>query len=497
MSFNPSAEQQAYFQWIQESTGNAIIEAVAGAGKSTTLVEGLRFMKGTTMLTAFNKKAAEDLQSKVSDQSRCEIGTVHSFGFRLFKANRKYPKLDAKAKHHSIMESSGIDVKYWWFYQQALSLAKQSGFGVSGGPKRDDIDAWVDLAEHHSLEDELPTSEDDDCMELHEALLSCPKLLSKSNYVTDFIDFDDMIYLPLVHDFPIPARYNNALLDEAQDTNFVRRLLVERYFKDRFVAVGDPYQAIYGFTGANNDSMEIISRHFNTTRLPLHTSFRCAQEVVREAQTYVPHILSHPSAPMGSVTSVFEYDDPEWLRSVQPGQVILCRNTKPLLGLCFRLIRMGKGAKVEGRKIGEGLKSLIRKFKWQSFEQLRGLLNDYRAKEVAQLKAKNKNMAAEFINDKVECIIALTDNCNRQTSAGLCEYIDTLFGDNLPGSVINLSTIHKAKGREWSTVYWYGPNKFQPSVFARQQWELDQERNLMYVAATRAKLHLRKILLEA
>jgi len=68
--------------------------------------------------------------------------------------------------------------------------------------------------------------------------------------------------------------------------------------------------------------------------------------------------------------------------------------------------------------------------------------------------------------------------------------ISKLFGDTPPGQrprVVTLSTIHKSKGREWHRVLWWGKETYQPSIYAVQKWEYVQERNLMYVAATRAQ----------
>ena len=69
----------------------------------------------------------------------------------------------------------------------------------------------------------------------------------------------------------------------------------------------------------------------------------------------------------------------------------------------------------------------------------------------------------------------------------LCEEIDKIFGDDVGSEFILLSTIHKAKGREWNNVYWLDAGA---SKWARKDWELEQENNLYYVAATRAKQSL-------
>lgn len=63
--------------------------------------------------------------------------------------------------------------------------------------------------------------------------------------------------------------------------------------------------------------------------------------------------------------------------------------------------------------------------------------------------------------------------------------IDSLFGDNLSGVVI-LSSIHKSKGREWKNVYYLTT----PQRKNLQDWELEQERNLAYVAITRSMENL-------
>jgi DNA helicase II / ATP-dependent DNA helicase PcrA len=71
-------------------------------------------------------------------------------------------------------------------------------------------------------------------------------------------------------------------------------------------------------------------------------------------------------------------------------------------------------------------------------------------------------------------------------------WIEELFGDNVTGVVV-LSTIHKSKGREWTTVYWLNRAQTCPSRYATLPWMQEQERNLCYVAATRAMKELIEI----
>jgi DNA helicase-2/ATP-dependent DNA helicase PcrA len=59
-----------------------------------------------------------------------------------------------------------------------------------------------------------------------------------------------------------------------------------------------------------------------------------------------------------------------------------------------------------------------------------------------------------------------------------------------PRNAVTLSTVHKSKGREWPRVFLLGQEKYMPSKYARQAWQLEQEMNLIYVAYTRAMSEL-------
>jgi DNA helicase-2/ATP-dependent DNA helicase PcrA len=69
---------------------------------------------------------------------------------------------------------------------------------------------------------------------------------------------------------------------------------------------------------------------------------------------------------------------------------------------------------------------------------------------------------------------------------------NSLYADAVGSDRLTLSTIHSAKGLEWSTVFviWTLDGRF-PSVHSlHKEEELEEELRLMYVAATRAKENL-------
>ncbi len=178
--------------------------------------------------------------------------------------------------------------------------------------------------------------------------------------------------------------------------------------------------------------------------------------------------------------------DPEQLHK---GDAILCRLTKPLVELAFTLIREGIGCHVEGRDIGKQLSNLVNKWKSvTSTTELSTRLVYYLEREVDKLLARKADYLIQALNDRVDTLFVIMDGCD--TTREVLDRITNLFDDTNPNdssTTITLSTIHRCKGREWQRVFILGFNEYMPSKWARQPWEMQQERNLCYVAVTRTK----------
>ena len=64
MAFKPSIFQQDIYNFITDGTGNAVVSAVAGSGKTTTLLHALELIptNKTVLFLAFNKSIATELK---------------------------------------------------------------------------------------------------------------------------------------------------------------------------------------------------------------------------------------------------------------------------------------------------------------------------------------------------------------------------------------------------------------------------------------------------
>lgn len=195
-------------------------------------------------------------------------------------------------------------------------------------------------------------------------------------------------------------------------------------------------------------------------------------------------IESHPDAPEGEVSRLSVYDGTSFTR----GSAVLCRNTAPLVAFAYGLLQRDVPCRILGKDIGANLISVIKKLRSHTLDELIERLLIWEAREVERCHKDDRS--PEPIYDKAECIryfISSLDEESRSVN-DLIAKIELMFTDETNGqssSRVTLSTIHKAKGLEFPTVFLLNWGLL-PSRFASQEWQKTQERNLQYVAITRA-----------
>ena len=74
------------FNAIKNSNKNIIVNAVAGSGKTTTIVEACKRLKlfpNKVQFLAFNKSIANELAEKLKGYA--QVNTLHSFGYAVLR----------------------------------------------------------------------------------------------------------------------------------------------------------------------------------------------------------------------------------------------------------------------------------------------------------------------------------------------------------------------------------------------------------------------------
>lgn len=485
--FIPSLQQESFFEWVQTGSGSCVLEAVAGAGKTSTLVKALNMMYGSVFFGAYNKKIAEEIKARAASSSAV-ISTMHAAGFAAWRRAPRFVKVDGDKCKLIFRAACVRNMQYSKFMPpvlQLVSLAKQNGFGLANFPSMKSRTAWMNLVDMYDVETFDEDTQIDNTDLILKLALKTLEASIEQNMKT--IDFDDMIYAPLYHGCSID-KYDWVLVDEAQDTNGTRRELALKMMheKSRMVVVGDSRQAIYQFQGASSNAMDLIASAVNAVKMPLTTTFRCPKSVVELAHTWVSHIQADAKAPEGLVRSANIAD---LKLEVAPGDVVLCRYNAPLLKYVYQLIAAGIAAKIEGREIGNGIKALAGRWKVKSLDALVDKVDAFRDRETAKYRAKDQEAKAVAIEDKVACLMVMVErvrSINPDTKDpvfAINAEVDKIFSDDPNVKVVMLSSIHRSKGREWKKVVWL---QTAPNKRAKLAWQVEAEANLNYVACTRS-----------
>jgi len=468
--FPSTTYQEDIYRAICSGRKNLLVEAVAGSGKTTTILSALRFLppNDNTLLVAFNKHIAEELQQRVPEG--VSASTLHSVAFKAYKEwYGRRVKVDSW-KTYNILK----DIKTPRTLQ--ASINKMIGLLKNYAISPDSMNEYMveDLVDRFDIE----------WSKTHDSYLI--PAYEKSCKMKDIIDFDDMIFFPTIHGAIYP-KYDNIFVDESQDLN-PAQLKILAAMSARLVFVGDTHQAIYGFRGSDPYAMKVIEERFSPIKLPLSICYRCGQEIVRLASNIVPHIEAAPNAPLGNVLTI---SGEEYSRAVQPGDYTLCRTTAPLVSTCLSLLSNSRKATVLGRDIGANLCSLVDTIKDEtdSSDSLENRIHYYKDLVRSKLDPNNPRHASKLaaMEDKLECLSAILLSREISGMDSLKEVISSLFSEEQKG--ITLSTIHKAKGLEADNVFLLRPDLL-PHPMSKRAWERDQESNLEYVAITRARENL-------
>ena len=489
MGFQLSPQQQAVIDWVKNGKGSMNLIARAGCGKTSTLMEIAKVIKGSGFMGAFNKSIAEEFTERLKAQRSFNVQgrTIHSAGMAAWSKVARGVRIDSYKVRGLAKGISSWDRKLQGVICDTVGYAKQACLGVE--TSFSESCHWQEIIEYYDLADEIPAG-----IRPERLIEMCIEVYWQSlELCEEVVDFDDMLLAPLYHKAPL-QKYDWVLVDEAQDTNLARRLIVFGMLNgsSRMVCVADPAQSIYGFAGASSDSTKLIEEEMKKrgefTELPLSVTYRCPKAVVALANQWVPDIQAHESAPKGLVTEMSHVDF--WGQNFLPNDVILCRNSRPLVGIAQRLRDQGIQCVVEGMS-SKGLKALAVKWGEElSIGEFLRELDAYQQREVQKWTEKKNEEKVEAVNNKCGIMIDICERLRESDPVSkIVQRIDFLFG-GAGYKVLTLCTIHKSKGREWNRVYLIGRNRYMPSMWAKKDWEIQQEDNLAYVAVTRAKVEL-------
>lgn len=506
----PSEYQSRIFEWVQRGRGNGFVEAVAGSGKTSTIVHCATLLRSPALFLAFNKHIAKELSGRLRSTT-VDVKTIHALGMKALRDDLGR-KVDVKSdKMRELLKSSIATLvtrgQLGELVVEEKHLEKMRKEKLDR--HRGTLAALVNLVDKARIElSDLSFEEDFDrimatyAIDLHSTLLPYARELGhmaidmgvRMYQDKGLIDFTDMIWLPAKLSLR-PKRYAFVFVDEAQDLSRAQLELALSACGPggRMLFVGDPRQAIYGFAGADTRSVEKIIDRVTPEVMPLSVCYRCDRKIIALAKVLVPQIEPRPGADPGDVRTSSRS---RALREMRDGDLVLCRTTAPLVSACFALIRSGISASVRGRDIGKSLVAVVDQVsrrRGYSFRDFAAHLGEWMTEALAKIAAEDASPAREealmeSISDRYQSIKVVWEaSQNLETTQDLIRTIEDLFAVEDPA--VSLSTIHRAKGLEADRVYVLRRD-LMPHPMAKTDEARKQEANLEYVCYTRAKHEL-------
>lgn len=490
------------FDFVVNGTRNGSIKAVAGAGKTTFLVEaGYRYIEAhpdhKVLAIAFNTDISNELKSRMA--LGITVNTCHSFGFK------------------SVMRE-------WGNGRNIFDLQGARGYVVkdlteaaigSEKDKEDDRDALCQLVSLSKTRLASTIEEVVDVMDRWgiESTLKKEVLAKHTIWIMDqmkrgpgksakggmkAITYDDQVWLPIVNEWPVHDQYDLVMVDESQDLSPARKEIARRSLKPggRMIIVSDPNQAIYQFAGADIHAVDEMTEELNAVVLPLNCSFRCAKNIVKEAQKLNPAMEAAPNAPNGIVDTITPDD---MLKQARPGDAVVSRTNSILVRVFFKLAKNGAKVNMLGRDYGQQLSarvnSWVKKAKKnkQTFTGVDLLAKNEEWLEEQIAYAKKKKISSSRADDEFDTLVAFSEDlpCKLNTTEAVKQILDRISNmfskDEERGKTnvdcVTLSSTHKFKGLERDRIFLMR-DTYRPAEGA------DEENNCLYVGVTRAKLHL-------
>ena len=485
-----SIQQRSIFNWFERGTNHLVVRARAGTGKSTTIREGVKRLPNTlsVLIAAFSKDIQLAMERELGPgYGHVSVKTLHAVGYACVRRFRENIKVaftsdradalalkacgraapDAIVRLVSKLHTKGREIR-----PHASKPGDLAGLAITFECEPDEtfcrMGFDLEYVEAKALE----------AMEMAADVKS-----------GDTIDGSDMIFLPVRNGW-LTRQFDRVVVDEAQDmTTAQLEIALGVLNRDGLMCiVGDNKQAIFAFRGADADSLDRLKSELDADELGLTTTYRCGKNIVALAQAYVPDFEAGPDNADGVVDDIVAT---KLTAEAGPGDFILSRVNAPLVATAMSLLRAGKRARVAGRDIGKGLIALMRKMKARSVPELMMKIESWAAREVVRHEAALEaatNGRKTAIKAKIEHVKdqadMLTSLCDGARGVGEVETrVEALFTDDGLGlkGVITCSSVHRAKGLEADRVFILADTLRDTN---------DEERNISYVAITRAKKHL-------
>lgn len=307
-----SPRQKAVETYYVDETGNILMGARAGSGKTTMLKHLTAFRKqgSKVVYLAFGRKNAAEGRKKLPRE--VPSLSTHSFCSQWLRQEYDLPEKQDRGKTWRIMDDVYPTMESKVRRRIRKAAFRLIGLGKNFAIMPGDTAGLKDVMDRYTFELESDK-------EFSTAIEISAEIMEKSMPGPSGLiyNYDDLLWWPIVLNMT-PPKFDDVLADECQDFNACQIELIRRMEANgsRLIVVGDPFQAVFRFRGADSDAYDKIKAMLEGSKrgckeLILPTNYRCAKSILEYVRqnTIVKDIEAAPDAIEGKVIEGVSYLD--------------------------------------------------------------------------------------------------------------------------------------------------------------------------------------------
>lgn len=544
-----NTEQKAAAEYMD---GPALVLAGPGTGKTTTLVGRYQHLlnNGITpekiLCCTFSKKAADELKSRIGNATDVQakslpIGTFHSLSLRILRA---------------IGEPIGVarDFDIWakdWERRKIIEgfLKELIDEGIYDEVDSDDAKPDVALQFIDDSREALLDPEDASIKASEKGDVAGIAHADLYRLYDEYLNSENKIDFPRMVQWACKALQKNAdvgggfgkqfahvLVDEYQDINFAQKTLVDLLISEgaQLWAVGDDFQAIYGWRGSDVRYLLGFSKQYHGAKvIILPQNYRSGTDIVEAANRLSDNIkekfdkdlkatrsekgeviYEHLADEKNEALAIAEEIERRIRKGVPHNEIsVLARTNKLPVDTVNTLIRRGIPLNLKGGVAAFSeyearlLLTAVASSSEQKLENIwalrmspalygftQKLIGENWGRRVKALatyiqKRPPQGLSEEEVESRMENLELYRDYIlDFDDAISLFGRLKAVLDDREEKDKVFVGTIHSAKGLEWDTVIVMG---WEDGVMPQRQSEslrvYEEERRIAYVGITRAK----------
>lgn len=290
-------------QAVESNAKYICLTAPPGSGKTKTLVERVNRLSSyqqpeSILILSFSNAACQELKARIVNDINAM--TFHSWSFSMIKKSGFY---------FSILDEQQIKRKFKEVAKDFPSEDIQKEFGFIKGDDNldDDNISGIDLNAFGKARNLIALNKKE---QYNNNIIAFVNQFSKALRDSKTIDFVEMqiFTLELLQSKCLSINIDTLLIDEFQDTDLVQYEILKQISSqsncDIFI-VGDPWQSIYGFRGANYLNMDKYIEDFNPKLIKLDINYRSCDSVINIANYLVGDHYMDGTSQFGNVAYDF------------------------------------------------------------------------------------------------------------------------------------------------------------------------------------------------